>query len=275
MLQTCDGDAESEDQRPDHRTSNHRENELEMEHACIASSLSDSTSQCGSPAWTRIRTPSPDNSYAARLAARGRNVSQLACSAQLTQMIQSDVCAAARFGPIPRVCSQSESLAAMAVFPEGEVFISGSAAAGPSPQSRAQPWISCWPSTAPAPWQSLPPHRVVLRVGDTLTNSTCSTDVASSAGTSEGLTEAEVACPAGQLGLLGPQLGPTEQRSGGRGDSHGRSRGSAGHPQFCSKPCPFVASRRGCMEGAKCSRCHLCPQRKPRKKKEGLQSSGG
>jgi len=36
------------------------------------------------------------------------------------------------------------------------------------------------------------------------------------------------------------------------------SAGSAGHPHCCSLPCKYVRKSRGCKDGLKCTRCHLC-----------------
>lgn len=241
MLHERDEDIEAEHRCLYHQTSNPKGNAVEIRNVRALSSdtshLDDVIS--GLPSWTRIRTPSPDNSYAARLAAKGMDGSQLVSRAQWTQTILPHVC------PMQLASRCHRSFLATDVFREDDAFIRG----------------------LPMPGSSTRLQVLSRRgVGDTLSNSTCSTDVASSAGTSEGLAEAEVTCAAGQLGLLGSHI-PAEGL--GRG-SHSRSRGSAGHPDFCGKPCPFVASRRGCMDGAKCSRCHLCPQRRPRKRK-GLQ----
>eukprot|EP00928_Gymnodinium_smaydae_P062962 TRINITY_DN4667_c0_g5_i1.p1 TRINITY_DN4667_c0_g5~~TRINITY_DN4667_c0_g5_i1.p1 ORF type:complete len:335 (-),score=53.80 TRINITY_DN4667_c0_g5_i1:54-1058(-) len=37
------------------------------------------------------------------------------------------------------------------------------------------------------------------------------------------------------------------------------SLGSIGHPVNCRRACKYFGKRRGCKEGSKCERCHLCP----------------
>lgn len=39
--------------------------------------------------------------------------------------------------------------------------------------------------------------------------------------------------------------------------------GSVGHPSQCAEACKFIRKSRGCKDGAKCDRCHLCRWRKP------------
>mmetsp|Transcript_35692 Transcript_35692/g.80654 ORF Transcript_35692/g.80654 Transcript_35692/m.80654 type:complete len:222 (+) Transcript_35692:37-702(+) len=36
------------------------------------------------------------------------------------------------------------------------------------------------------------------------------------------------------------------------------SRGSVGHPDLCAAPCKYVRKKRGCKDGADCTHCHLC-----------------
>jgi len=36
------------------------------------------------------------------------------------------------------------------------------------------------------------------------------------------------------------------------------SAGSAGHPHCCGLPCKYAGKKKGCKEGAECTRCHLC-----------------
>lgn len=36
------------------------------------------------------------------------------------------------------------------------------------------------------------------------------------------------------------------------------SLGSYGHPHRCALPCKYAGKKRGCRDGAKCSKCHLC-----------------
>jgi len=36
------------------------------------------------------------------------------------------------------------------------------------------------------------------------------------------------------------------------------SAGSAGHPHCCGQPCKYARIKRGCKDGAKCTRCHIC-----------------
>ena len=36
------------------------------------------------------------------------------------------------------------------------------------------------------------------------------------------------------------------------------SRGSLGHPLLCATPCSFFRSARGCKDGDRCVRCHIC-----------------
>jgi len=39
------------------------------------------------------------------------------------------------------------------------------------------------------------------------------------------------------------------------------SAGSVGHPLTCRAPCKYYTKARGCLDGAKCDRCHLCSWR--------------
>jgi len=41
--------------------------------------------------------------------------------------------------------------------------------------------------------------------------------------------------------------------------------GSIGHPLNCQLPCKFVHAIKGCKDGERCSRCHLCQWKKPKK----------
>jgi len=43
-----------------------------------------------------------------------------------------------------------------------------------------------------------------------------------------------------------------------RGISWWPSIGSEGHPLCCQPPCKYVRKRKGCKDGLKCTRCHLC-----------------
>mmetsp|Transcript_74169 Transcript_74169/g.206176 ORF Transcript_74169/g.206176 Transcript_74169/m.206176 type:complete len:350 (-) Transcript_74169:66-1115(-) len=36
------------------------------------------------------------------------------------------------------------------------------------------------------------------------------------------------------------------------------SRGSAGHPFTCARPCKYIKSKHGCKDGDDCDRCHFC-----------------
>eukprot|EP00419_Tripos_fusus_P001534 CAMPEP_0172678130 /NCGR_PEP_ID=MMETSP1074-20121228/15165_1 /TAXON_ID=2916 /ORGANISM="Ceratium fusus, Strain PA161109" /LENGTH=184 /DNA_ID=CAMNT_0013496087 /DNA_START=91 /DNA_END=645 /DNA_ORIENTATION=- len=44
------------------------------------------------------------------------------------------------------------------------------------------------------------------------------------------------------------------------------SYGSVGHPLSCGGPCKYAWKRRGCKDGTKCNRCHLCEWRRGSRK---------
>lgn len=46
------------------------------------------------------------------------------------------------------------------------------------------------------------------------------------------------------------------------------STGSAGHPTCCADACKFVRTARGCKDGTRCTRCHLCKWRRHGTKKD-------
>lgn len=46
------------------------------------------------------------------------------------------------------------------------------------------------------------------------------------------------------------------------------SAGSLGHPYKCCAPCKYAAKKRGCKDGAKCTRCHLCVWKAKEAKKQ-------
>jgi len=61
--------------------------------------------------------------------------------------------------------------------------------------------------------------------------------------------------------LSDTQVDPSEKAPGvAPPDSTWRvvSRGSVGHPHSCQEACKYVVKKRGCKDGAMCSRCHLC-----------------
>lgn len=51
------------------------------------------------------------------------------------------------------------------------------------------------------------------------------------------------------------------QAQGFRGDKEcdWPSQGSRNHPHACAQPCKFFYSAKGCKDGNKCNRCHMCP----------------
>lgn len=246
------------------------------DHAVDAPVLLREWAECESPAWHRIRTPSPENTYATQLAARGLNRQLPSQLSQPTPMAYVDVRLPAPPPPLvsPSVCDFSAP--GPTFLREGGLLFPNSHAASSSFQPQALQCAVPWPGAPPPLWQALPAFSGGTCVSDTPSTSACtsaysSTDAASSAGTLESVAEAESSCPAGILGLLGPQL-PSEGLGGG---NHARSRGSAGHPHFCGKPCRYVASQRGCMEGAKCTRCHICARQKRRAARRGMSEANG
>eukprot|EP00931_Biecheleriopsis_adriatica_P118038 TRINITY_DN93507_c0_g1_i1.p1 TRINITY_DN93507_c0_g1~~TRINITY_DN93507_c0_g1_i1.p1 ORF type:complete len:244 (+),score=36.36 TRINITY_DN93507_c0_g1_i1:66-734(+) len=40
--------------------------------------------------------------------------------------------------------------------------------------------------------------------------------------------------------------------------------GSIGHPRCCKEPCKYVLKGKGCKDGPRCDRCHICKWRNPR-----------
>jgi len=51
------------------------------------------------------------------------------------------------------------------------------------------------------------------------------------------------------------------------------SAGSRGHPNNCAPACKFVNGAKGCKDGEKCARCHLCKWKKTRAKVEKKEES--
>jgi hypothetical protein len=45
------------------------------------------------------------------------------------------------------------------------------------------------------------------------------------------------------------------------------SKGSIGHPHYCAQACKYIKKQRGCKDGDKCTRCHLCVFRNKKSKK--------
>lgn len=52
------------------------------------------------------------------------------------------------------------------------------------------------------------------------------------------------------------------------------SKGSVGHPHSCSEACKYVFKKRGCKDGENCDRCHLCDWKRHSTLKEGTKRFG-
>lgn len=63
-------------------------------------------------------------------------------------------------------------------------------------------------------------------------------------------------CRAGELCRFAHGL--SELKASTENDNES-SVGSVGHPSSCAAPCKYFGKPRGCKDGSKCARCHLCP----------------
>jgi hypothetical protein len=61
---------------------------------------------------------------------------------------------------------------------------------------------------------------------------------------------------------------PSMQTQGNQGIL---SAGSAGHNKGCCKPCAFLYKEGGCMSGALCKYCHLCPPGEKQRRKRQMR----
>lgn len=212
------------------------------------SELRSDSSDC-QPAWMRMRTPSPENTYP-----RGRGMPPppgTLLPAEFTQQPSNNYCVQQPycgdyFAYKPVLCFMAMSPTST----DGSCQAYGGSDAETAVGSDwrhsigSLPSIGSWPSFQGA-WSSTTPS------DDGRWEETHDSEV-------DFELQCEVCepCPSSESSDAVPIT--TENAP---------SRGSIGHPHSCAAGCKYIKKPRGCKDGADCERCHLCAFRNSKQKK--------